>query len=612
MFHDDSLAEMKRIASVLRLYLPLLPARARRFYWWYVALTSLLTVLDVVAMSLLAVVIAGTVEGTDISIPVLGTFDSAAVPWLVLGACGLIILKSALALTLHWIATRQFAKAEFAIGQRLLGSYIRSTWEERSKRTAAELIRLADTGIANSMAGLILTTAAIPGYLLTALLIFAVVAVAQPVTALITIIYLGLIAALLSLVIDRRALAASQANVHFGHRVSILIVEMMEALKELTLRGRLTEVSAEVDARRIHAVNARANTSFLTVVPRYVFEGALIGGFVLVGFITYLTTGWNGAVAAIALFAAAGFRLVPAIAGLQSSVLAATTSVPWTLEIIRDIESTESAPAEPRIAADSARIPKAPRNLTLDNVTFSYPASTNPVLKGLDLDIPLGSSLGIVGPSGSGKSTLIDLILGLSSPTSGRIAIDGIPLDELIHAWRERVGYVPQRVALFDGTIGQNVALTWSDDYDRDKVADVLEKAQLGSLVRSREGGIDERIGERGTSLSGGQQQRLGIARALYSDPLVLVLDEATSALDTKTEDDVVRAIKALRGHVTLIAVAHRISTIKDYDQICYLDHGRILGKGTFSELAAAVPQFGLQVQLAGLGEYNLDNGLTS
>jgi ATP-binding cassette subfamily C protein len=192
------------------------------------------------------------------------------------------------------------------------------------------------------------------------------------------------------------------------------------------------------------------------------------------------------------------------------------------------------------------------------------------------------------------------------------LTVDGIPLPRVIHAWRSRIGYVPQRVTLFDGTIGQNIALSWEDDYDRAKVLEVREKAQLTSLIESRGLGIDERIGERGMTLSGGQQQRLGIARALYSDPLVLVLDEATSSLDTKTEDDVVRALKTLRGEVTLIAVAHRISTIKDYDQVCYLDQGRILGTGSFEELAATLPQFGLQVQLAGLGERYADEGFTA
>jgi ABC-type multidrug transport system fused ATPase/permease subunit len=431
-----------------------------------------------------------------------------------------------------------------------------------------------------------------------------VLAVAQPFTAVITIIYLGIIAVLLSLVINRKALQASEVSLRYGHRVAILIIEMIDALKELTLRGRLKDVSAEVDARREHAVRARANSTFLAVIPRFAFEGALIGGFVLVGFFTYLTSGWDGALAAIALFAAAGFRLVPAIAGLQSAILTATMSMPWTHEIIRDIEATEAAAAEPQDLIDESQLPQPPRALTLRKVAFTYPSAGEPVLRDFDLEIPFGSSLGIVGPSGSGKSTLVDVLLGLSTPTDGVIAIDGLPLRDVIHAWRDRVGYVPQRVALFDGTIGQNVALTWGDDYDRDKVMEALEKAQLSSLVEARQHGIDERIGERGMSLSGGQQQRLGIARALYSDPLVLVLDEATSSLDTKTEDDVVQAIKALHGEVTLIAVAHRISTIKDYDQICYLDRGRILGKGTFSELAASLPQFGLQVQLAGLSEH--------
>src|SRR5690606_34564608 len=184
---------------------------------------------------------------------------------------------------------------------------------------------------------------------------------------------------------------------------------------------------------------------------------------------------------------------------------------------------------------------------------------------------------------------------------SGSIDIDDHPLRSVLRQWRGRVGYVPQRVALFDGTIAQNVALTWSDDIDRDRVQHALERAQLGSLIAGREHGIDERIGERGVSLSGGQQQRLGIARALYTDPLVLVLDEATSSLDTKTEDEVTKAIKELQGQTTLISVAHRLSTIKDSDKICYLDGGVIAAQGTFAEVAAGHSAFGEQVLLAGL-----------
>lgn len=593
---------MKTIWSTLRDLLPLLPDGARRFFFWYMASTSALTALDVVAMALLALVITPAVNNAPIELPVFGEFEPSATPALVLIACALIILKSALSVLLHWIATRRFGRYEFAIGQRLFRAYIHSTWEERAKRSVAEITRIADIGIANTMMGFILPLSMLPGYLLTFLLIIGVLVISQPLTAFIALGYLGLVALVVSKVVTRRALEASEVNLGYGYKVARLMTEMVEALKELTLRNSLNRVASVVDSNRVHAVRARANTSFLSIIPRYSFEAALIGGFLLVGIGAYLTQGQTAAVAAVALFAATGFRLVPAIAGIQSSMLDATATVPWARNVIDDMRGAEAHAREEQDGTDAAQLAENPRTLTLSGVQFRYPGTDALVLKGLDLEIPLGSSLGIVGPSGSGKSTLIDLILGLSEPTAGSITIDDQPLRDVIRAWRGRVGYVPQRVALFDASIAQNVALTWGDDFDRDRVIDALERAQLGSLIRSRAQGIDERIGERGMSLSGGQQQRLGIARALYADPLVLVLDEATSSLDTKTEDDVVQAIRALRGEITLISVAHRISTIKDYDRIAYLDGGQVIGSGTFRGLAESLPQFGLQVQLAGLG----------
>lgn len=593
---------MKKIWLTLRDLLPLLPSGAQRFFFWYMASTSALTALDVVAMALLALVITPAVSNAPINLPIVGELPTSTTPVLVLIACGLIILKSALSVLLHWIATRRFGRYEFAIGQRLFRAYIHSTWEERSKRSVAEITRIADTGIANTMMGFVLPLSMLPGYLLTFLLIIGVLVVSQPLTAVIALGYLGLVALVVSKVVTRRALEASEVNLGYGYKVAVLMTEMVEALKELTLRNSLDRVAGVVDRNRVHAVRARANTSFLSIIPRYSFEAALIGGFLLVGIAAYLTQGLTAAVAAVALFAATGFRLVPAIAGIQSSLLDATTTIPWARNVIDDMRNAEAHAREEQGGTDAGVLAEHPHSLTLSSIEFRYPGADDLVLNGLNLEIPLGTSLGIVGPSGAGKSTLIDLLLGLSEPTAGAITIDGQPLGDVIRAWRNRVGYVPQRVALFDASIAQNVALTWDDDFDRDRVVDALERAQLGSLVASRAHGIDERIGERGVSLSGGQQQRLGIARALYADPLVLVLDEATSSLDTKTEDDVVQAIRALRGQITLISVAHRISTIKDYDQIAYVDGGRIIGKDTFRGLADSLPQFGLQVKLAGLG----------
>lgn len=575
----------------------------------YIVATAVLALFDVAAMSLLVLVISAVPSDSPVAIPLIGEFPKGATPWLILIACALIIVKSAFAVAMHWIATRQFALYEFEIGARMFRAYLASSWEERSKRSTVEFTRIADTGISVAISGLVLSLLTIPGNVLTIALTLVVLVVAKPVTALLSLAYLGGVAFFINQVVSKRTLRSARDNRDYSHRVARLLIEMVDAMKELTLRGRLDRIQGVVGEHRRGAVKARASLAFLSIIPRYSYEAALIGGFLLVGGTGYALGGLDAAVVAVALFGAAGLRLVPALTGVQSSLITGTASLPWVHDVVNDLRGAEANATDALGGADAQTLPEAPHTLKLSGIEFRYPTGTESVLLGLDLSVPLGSSLGIVGPTGSGKSTLVDLLLGLRVPSSGDIAIDGTPLRDVVRSWRSRIGYVPQRVTLFDGTIGQNVALTWDEDYDRDKVIEVLEKAQLSSLVTSRKGGIDERIGERGVSLSGGQQQRLGIARALYSDPLVLVLDEATSALDTKTEDDVVQAIKALQGEVTLIAVAHRISTIKDYDQICYLDQGKILGKGTFRELAESLPQFGLQVQLAGLSDREPDIG---
>lgn len=594
---------MKLILKTLRDLLPLLPAGARRFFGIYIAATSFITLLDVAAMALLAILITPIVNSKPIEMPILGKISLTAAPILVLVACGLIIIKSVLSVFLQWVATRRFATYELQIGERMFSSYIHSSWEERSKRTVAEITRIADAGIANTVMGFLLPLAKVPSLFLTFGLILLVLVVADPVTALVALVYLALVAFLVNKVVTKRALVAGQENLNYSYRVAILMTEMVDALKELSLRGKLGQVADVVTRNRKIAVRARANISFLGIIPLYAFEAALVGGFILVGIAGYITGGASGSLASVALFAATGFRLIPAINGLQSSIVQGNASSPAARDVIDDLNRLSHTEQDDSQRKDVGALPAQPHQISLSAVTFTYHSSHEQVLRGLDLEIPLGSSLGIVGPSGAGKSTLIDLLLGLSIPTGGAITIDGVPLTDVIHAWRDRVGYVPQRVALFDGSIAQNVALTWDEDFDRDKVIDALERAQLGSLVSSREGGIDAKIGERGFSLSGGQQQRLGIARALYSEPLVLVLDEATSSLDTKTEDDVTQAIRSLRGEVTLISVAHRLSTIKDYDQVCYLENGLIVGKGSFTDLAKALPAFGEQVALAGLSD---------
>lgn len=234
---------MKDIWNTLRALLPLLPTGARRYFLGYVIATTAITALDALAMGLLAVVIGPAMTGSSASLPLIGQIGDTALPIIAVVAILLIVLKSALAITMHWFATRKFAKYEQEIGDRLFAAYVNSSWEERSKRTVAEITRIADQGIAFSMANFVLPLARVPGLFFTFVMVLGVLLFVEPLTSLIAMFYLGFVAFLVSRVVTRRALVAGDTNTKYTYRVANLMTEMIDALKELSLRNRLGEVA---------------------------------------------------------------------------------------------------------------------------------------------------------------------------------------------------------------------------------------------------------------------------------------------------------------------------------------------------------------------------------
>jgi ABC-type multidrug transport system fused ATPase/permease subunit len=241
-------------------------------------------------------------------------------------------------------------------------------------------------------------------------------------------------------------------------------------------------------------------------------------------------------------------------------------------------------------------------SVEIENVSLTYPNKISPAIANISLTIPAGSSIAFVGPSGAGKTTIIDILLGVLIPDKGCVRISGLPPSLAVSKWPGAISYVPQDVVISSGTIRENIALGYPMKEATDElVMSALKVAHLDEFVAALPDGIDTQVGERGTKISGGQRQRLGIARAMFTRPHLLVLDEATSSLDAETEASISEAIHELRGSTTVVIIAHRLSTVRKADKVVYLSNGKVLATGTFEEVRKALPDFDVQAKIMGL-----------
>lgn len=328
---------------------------------------------------------------------------------------------------------------------------------------------------------------------------------------------------------------------------------------------------------------ARIENGFTAGCPRYAMEAL---GLVLIAVLAFgLRTRPGGATAVVPILgtlALGAQRLLPAL----QQIFAAWASVRGDKSSIEDVLDLLAQPLPPRISSltyplvwDSA--------IEMREVAFRYSEMSPWVLEDISLVIPKGYRVGFVGTTGSGKSTTVDLIMGLLKPTQGRILVDGVPLEkQYCQAWQKTIAHVPQHIYLSDTTIAENIALgVPRSEIDLQRVQRAAQQAQIAEFIEQRTGGYWAELGERGIQLSGGQRQRIGIARALYKEASVLVFDEATSALDNATEQEVMAAINGLADDLTVIIIAHRLSTVESCDLIIELGQGRVVAQGSYQEL---------------------------
>jgi ABC-type multidrug transport system fused ATPase/permease subunit len=381
------------------------------------------------------------------------------------------------------------------------------------------------------------------------------------------------------------------------------ITEIMNSYRELVVKNRRSYYSNEVAKMQIKLADSSAGISFLSNISKYVIELTVVIGSLVIAAIQFSTQTAMHAVAVLSIFLAASTRIAPAVLRVQQGLLQIKGSIGIaapTLELLEELgneESIERTSDEIDFNHEGFRA-----NAKLNNVSLTYAGKTIPAISAINLEIQEGSIVAFVGPSGAGKTTLIDVLLGILQQEYGTVSISGVEPLQAIATWPGALGYVPQDVVISNGTIRENISMGYPAGIATDElVTDATDIAQLTDFVRSLPLGLDTPVGDRGTKISGGQRQRLGIARAMFTKPRLLVLDEATSALDGETEANIADAIQKMKGKVTVIMIAHRLSTVREADKVIYMESGKIIATGTFEEVRSTVPDFDRQAQLMGL-----------
>ena len=593
-------------AGTLRLLLRLLDRPTRWRLVIAAALSGALALLETVAIvTVLPLVQIATGAPLDdgatglvwnlLGKPGRGTFGMVLVGVVV----GLFILKDVLAMAFVWWQSGFVMDKRVEMSTRLFQRFLREPLAEFRRRNIGEAIRTMTAAVGQvftTVSAMITTVSS--GLTVTAIL--AALLVTTPVQALLALLYFS-VAALAYLRVVRPRISQVGDDIMEGTKeATIAGLQGLQGFKEVKVRGSARHFIERFTNGLLLNERAAREGNFFSSITKYLLEILFILGVGALLAVSFLSGAENQAVGSLALFVAAGFRLLPNISSLVGSVNGfriGRASVLLVAEELRDAGPL----AEPTESRENTSLTLT-TSLRIEDVRYRYPGAEHEVLRGIDLDIPAGSSVAFVGSSGAGKTTLVDLVLGLLTPTRGTIRADGVDIAEGIDSWQRICGVVAQDVFIAEDTVRKNILFDVPvEEADEQRLRQAVRMAQLEDVVEALPDGLDGDVGDWGSRLSGGQRQRLGIARALYRSPRLLVLDEATSALDNETERRVTETVNALHGDMTVIVVAHRLSTVKNVDTVVYMEDGRISGMGSFDELRQNNAGFAHLVQLGDL-----------
>jgi ATP-binding cassette, subfamily B, bacterial PglK len=515
---------------------------------------------------------------------------------------GIYIVKSFAAVgVIRWASTFALAE-ESAMLHRLMGTYLSAPYDEHLNRNHNEFMRTLTISLPQIFRLTMVSSFNAVADVFSVAFIGLILAVSNLPIAAAAAIYFAVVTVGYQR-IAQHYIAKASRTIHEKQALEFQAMnQSLSAVKDVKVRGAEKYFADEVHDLRQRLIGPYRTVVLSGITPRYVLELAMMGAAAVIAAVAFSTEPVNSATAIVAVFLAGGFRMLAPLNKVVFAISQARATMPSLEQLRDDLQLADREEVETALQVrEQVQVESLRPRLALRDVDFAYVPGV-PVLDSVTFSIEQGESIGLVGGSGAGKSTLVDILLGLLQPDQGEVLVDGWPINTVRRQWQSSIGYVPQSIVLFDASVRANVAFgVPADDIDDEQVWHVLELAQLADVVQELPDRLDDIVGEAGIQLSGGQRQRLGVARALYHDPKILMFDEATSALDNETEFKLTEVLESFKGMLTSITIAHRLSTVRRCDRLLYLEQGRLAGDGTFEVLDATVPGFRNLVELGGL-----------
>ena len=503
------------------------------------------------------------------------------------GVLAILTVGNAIAAGTTWALLRFSWLRNHTLAKSLLEGYLRHEYAFFLTKNSTEISRNVLGEVHNVVASVLVQGVQAMARIVVICFLVGALIIVDPFLALSVTVLLGGIYGSVFLALRRRLVQMGTVRVEANGLRYKTAAEMFAGIKEVKLYGLEEAVVDQFDGPSLRFARHMATSAVVGQLPRYALETVAFGGLLLI--VLYLLAterDLSQALPLMGLYAFVAYRLLPSLQIVFAAVTAVRFTQPSVELLARELASAPDVAREDHAEATLV----CQKSIQLRKLRFSYPGAAQPTLHDLDMEIPAGAWVALVGATGAGKSTIVDIVLGLLQPEDGALTVDGTALDAVsLRRWRRSIGYVPQQIFLADDTVARNICFGLPpEQIDRPRVERAARVAQLHDFIADDlPAGYDTVIGERGVRLSGGQRQRLGIARALYREPQFLVLDEATSALDSETETRFFQALKGELEGRTVLSIAHRLTTTRVCDRIYVIERGAVAAAGTYNELLA-------------------------